>query len=364
MCVYILTGLVAFLSLRNYENISNESLSNKRNYQKNLYKYVAIFVCVLVFGLRDYSVGTDTKNYFRIFNGLGDSFALENMIYEKGFCILSIVVNIIFDNYTIFLIISGFIIYYNIINGLCELSESPSLSILCYFGFAFFAESCNLLRQYLALSFCFMALICLLRKQNIIKFFIYIILAMLFHQSAIIFLLVIPIKYIKFNAKSISIMICGSILFTVFLPQIISIFDTLFGSQYLVYIKYQTFSLSNVFILFGTVIVLFLIYYYKGIVEKQEKDGSDYNFFANMYLVFVCFRIISTISFDAITRLEIYFLPSVFFLVPLILSNLKKYKSIAMTNFMTLIFVFILIFILIVKNSYGVIPYTFINFFG
>ena len=158
-------------------------------------------------------------------------------------------------------------------------------------------------------------------------------------------------------------MICGSILFTIFLPQLINMFDTLFGSQYFVYIKYQTFSLINVIILFGTAVVLFLIYSYKNIVEKQEKNRSEYEFFANMYLIFVCFRIISTISFDAITRLEIYFLPSVFFLVPLIFGSLKKYKTIALTNIIALIFVFILIFILIVKNSYGIIPYTFVNFF-
>ena len=71
MLVYILTGLVVFLSLKNYENVSNESLNNKKNYQKSLYKYIAIFVCVIVFGLRDYSVGTDTKNYLNIFNWLG-----------------------------------------------------------------------------------------------------------------------------------------------------------------------------------------------------------------------------------------------------------------------------------------------------
>ena len=84
MLVYILTGLVAFLSLRNYENIKVDKLSKENKWLKAFYKNIAILVLTLVCGLRDYSVGTDTRTYLLMFNYLGTEFNWSGMLYTDG----------------------------------------------------------------------------------------------------------------------------------------------------------------------------------------------------------------------------------------------------------------------------------------
>lgn len=364
MLVYILTGLVACLSLRNYEAISNETLSNKKNYQKIFYKYSAILVCVLIFGLRDSDVGTDTKNYLDIFNWLGNKLNWDSMIYEKGFCFLSILTNKIFGTFTALLLISGFIIYWNIVTAFCEISKSPSISMLCYFGFGSFAQSCNLLRQYLALSFCLIALCYLIKRKNIMMYFLCVFIGFLFHKSAIVYLLVLPIKYIRFNLRNTIIIVFGTLATIFLLPNIIKLFDIILGTGYAGYLIIQsnTCSITNI----GTLVILvfanFLIMRFHKLIEKNTNDIKAYELFANLFLIFSCLVSISIFSAELIDRIAIYFLPSAFFLIPAILNVFKRYKSKIYVCFLFIIFLVLVFFLLVVRGSYEVIPYSFIDF--
>ena len=101
MLVYISTFLIVFLSLRKYEKTEPFFTINKRRSSKLLYKYIAIIAVTLVFGLRAYTVGTDTINYLSIFNNLNSNLTWAAMIYEKGFCFLSIMVYKYFGSFTV-----------------------------------------------------------------------------------------------------------------------------------------------------------------------------------------------------------------------------------------------------------------------
>jgi len=364
MLVYILTGLVVFLSLRNYENVSLEPLNSKKNYKKNLYKYIAIFVCVLVFGLRDYSVGTDTKNYLNIFNWLGSELVWERLIYEKGFCIVSILINKIFRSFTAFLLVFGIILYWNIISSVCELSESPSISMLCYFGLGSFAQSCNVLRQYLAMSFCLIALRYLIKKNRIVPFILFILIGFLFHTSAIIFFIVLPLKYVKFEIKTVIMFAIISLAIILCLPYLLKLFDSILGSSYYGYIRFKAnpFTLTNI----GTIalmgIALFCIINQRKVVKKNTKKIKEYDFFANMFLVFLALFVISIFSVELVDRIAIYFMPSIFFIIPIVLKSYKKYLSTFFVNVLFVGFLCLTLFLLVVRGSYEVLPYNFINF--
>ena len=67
MIVYILTGLVVFLSLKNYESVKTFDYKSDKRLMV-FYKFFAILTLTLIFGLRDYSVGTDTRSYLSIFD--------------------------------------------------------------------------------------------------------------------------------------------------------------------------------------------------------------------------------------------------------------------------------------------------------
>ena len=364
MLVYVLTGLVVFLSLRNYENLSSETLTHKRVYVKNLYKYIAIIVVTLVFGLRDYSVGTDTKNYLNIYNWLGSDMTWSRLIYEKGFCILSVLVNKVFDSFTVLLLISGFILYWNIISSICEISKTPSISMLCYFGLGAFAQSCNLLRQYLALSFCLVALRYLLKNNRKLPFVLFILIGFLFHKSAVVFLIVLPLKYIKFNLKTIFAFVVCSVCVIVSLPYLLKVFDSILGTHYYGYIRFKSnpFTFTNMGTLAVLLFALYLIFRHKKSVERYTEDIKEYDFFANMFMLFSSIFVISLFSVELVDRIAIYFMPSVFFLIPIVLKSYKTYLSRLFVNLLFITFLALIFFLLVVRGSYEVLPYNFVNF--
>lgn len=363
MIVYLLTGLISFLGLRNYENVDTGS-KKCDNYCKIFYKYFTIILLSLVFGLRDYGVGTDTKNYLEIFNWLGTNFIWERFIYEKGFCILSVLVNKLFDNFTVFLIICGFIIYFNIIQVFCKMSQIPSISVLCYFGIGLFAQSCNALRQYLAISFCLVALYYLIKKDNNILFVFYVIIAFLFHKTAIFFLILLPIKRIEFNLKNCCLVSAVSVIAIPIIPYLIKIFDSIFNTGYFGYFsKYSFLSILNVSIFILSLIGLFISMHYKKTLHKQRKLAKEYDMFLKMLLIF-CILILYSITFlELLDRVALYFLVSILFIVPIVLKKMKTYKLKFLEAVMIVCFIIFIYYFLKIRGTYGVIPYTFVNLY-
>ena len=361
MLIYILTELFVFICLDNYKKYDKQDFSCRKNHIKYFYKYLAIIILTLVFGLRSYSVGTDTKNYLQIFNWLGTNLDWNVMVYEKGFCILSIITNKIFRNFTALLLISGFIIYWNIITAFCELSELPAVSMLCFFGIGSFAQSCNLLRQYLALSFCLIGLYYLIKKNNNFIFIIYIFIAFLFHKSAVVFIIFLPIKYMQFSIKYLILFCSGTILIILFLPYILKLFDLITGSSYYGYIniKSNTFTFYNFSIILFSFLTLMLLLKFKSIVN--DKFEKEYVFYIYMFTIFFCLILISIFSVELVDRIAIYFLPSIFFLVPIILESIKSYKSKFLIEMMFIVFFILIFYTLVIRGSYEFLPYKFIQ---
>lgn len=360
MLVYLLTGLISFLSLRNYENVDT-GIKRLDICLKKFYKYFTIIFLALIFGLRDYHVGTDTLNYLGIFNGLGKKFIWENMFCEKGFCVLSILVNKLFGNFTVFLIVCGLIIYFNIINVFCSLSESPSISILCYFSIGSFAQSCNILRQNLALSFCLVALYYLIKKDKPILFTLFVFIGFLFHKSAILFLVILPLRKFKINIKRICIISTIAILGIPLILIIIKIFDSYLGTTYYNYIiEYGKWSPLNIIILIGSYVCLFISELTKIKFNFQRKDTKIFEKYIVILFIFIILMLYSVTISELIDRIAVYFLPSIYLIIPIIFKSLKKYKSKILLSFMLVAVVVFLVYMLGVRGTYGVNPYNFV----
>lgn len=365
MLVYILTGLVVFLSLRNYEKLEVNSLNKKEKCLKIFYKYIAIIVCTIIFGLRDYNVGTDTKAYYQIFNWFGTDFVKRKLfVYETGFSFFNILINKLFGNFTIFLIIMGFILYHNIISSVCKLSERPSISMLCFFGLGSFAQSCNILRQYLAMSFCLVALVYLVKKNKIIPFIFFVFVGFLFHKSAIIFIIILPLKYLRFELKTIIFFMVASVAVIIGLPFLLKLFDAILGSTYSLYIRLSSnpFSIINIGVIAVMGVVLICIISQRMIVKKNTGNAKDYNFYANMFLMYLSFVIVSIFSIELVDRMAIYFLPSIFFIIPIILKSYKRYLSTFLINVLFVGFLCLTFLLFVVRGSYQILPYTFVDF--
>lgn len=363
MLVYILTGAAACLSLKNYEDIKDNDLTKENKWLKIFYRNCAVFILTIVFGFRDYGVGTDTKNYLEIFNRIGSKFTNKTYVYEKGFCFVSILTNKIFGSFTVFLLVFGLILHWNLVMSFCKLSESPSISMLCYFGFCLFAQSCNILRQYVALSFCLIALCYLLKSNSIMKFISFVFIGFLFHKTALIFLVVIPLKYIKFSKLTALILICLFILVNPLLPYFVKVVDFIFsGVNYLKYLNISSnlFTFENILSLFVMLVVVLLLIIFKNRIEKQTENKEEYSYYSNIFLIFVGLFIMSMFTTELVNRIAIFFMPSVFFIIPIILKTFKPYTKKLMICFLMLTFIFLASYLLIIKGSYGVMPYIFI----
>lgn len=360
MLIYLLTGLISYLSLRNYEKVDTGS-GKCDYYWKIFYKYFTIVFLALVFGLRDYSVGTDTKNYLDIFNWLGSDFIWERFIYEKGFCILSVLVNKLFGNFTIFLIICGFIIYFNVIHVFCKMSQSPSISILCYFGIGSFAQSCNALRQYLAISFCLLALYYLIKKDNDILFAFHVIVAFLFHKSAIVFIIILPLKYFRFNIRSFYVLILIGVVAIPVIPYVVRCFDMIFHTSYYGYLKLFGFvSPINIIVVIFSIICLFIVFLCRLLVKQKFEETKSYNIYIMIFTIFIYLMLVSVLISELIDRIAIYFLSIIYFIIPSSLCVFKKYKINIITKMMLIIFACFLVCFLSIRGTYGIIPYTFV----
>ena len=154
MWIYFTVFIVVALSL---------FLSNKIKDKKNIKHWkvlsiiceiLAILTLALFFGLRDHSVGTDTLNYYKMYNKLNYEFSIDKMFeYDYLYSVLNILCNVICKDFTFCLIVIGVIIYSNLVFSINRLSSNPILSISLLIGLGFYAQSFNAIRQYLALSF-------------------------------------------------------------------------------------------------------------------------------------------------------------------------------------------------------------------
>lgn len=365
MYIYLMTGIISYLGLKCYEGKKTGLFTYKKNYYQYLSVYFVALFLACIFGLRDISVGTDTKNYYYLFNWFGSKITKEKLIFENGFCFYTILINKFFGNFSIYLLLTGLLIYGNIIISLCNLSKSPSKSIIIFFGLSFFAQSCNIMRQYIAMSFCLLAIVFLLKKNNIILFLLNVLIGFSFHKSAIIFLLIIFIYKIKFDKKFIITSFICSITLIIILPYLLKLFDYVFKSHYYMYLSdlKLNFSLNNIFtfLLIGFISILLIL-----IKSKMKNLGyfsREYDFFAGMYFLFNCIFVISLFTISLFDRLSIYFMPSLFYLIPIIINiNYKNSGKLIWIAIVDLLI--ILVFIsLIINNSYEFLPYRFIQIF-
>lgn len=141
------------------------------------------FCCISAF--RSY-VGTDFENYVMFFKNI-DYLPSDNL--EVGFMYLIKLCKFLSNEYQIFFIVTSFVINYLIFNWIFKNSKNIKVSILIYFLCAFFFESMNIVRQYIAITISLYAFELLLNKKYILSYTL-LLLCCFFHYSSVILFLV------------------------------------------------------------------------------------------------------------------------------------------------------------------------------
>ena len=338
--------------------------NGKSKMKNKIFLICSFSLMLLVMGLRDISVGTDTSLYCTIFqkyaslgsiNGVlkNDTtfiYALYNLLMSK----ISIDNNmIIFCNSAIILILTAIFIYNN-----CSYVVFPTI---LFMEFYHYFSAFNISRQYIAVLIMANAFYFLKNKKKW-QYILINIIAIFVHNTASICLIFIPFLFIEINLKNINILIAIFSIFSIFYEKIINIFINIF-THYSIYLGSQSRFLMTsgenkkiiiTFIYIVIFILMRLILSKKSITSKEEKNKFLLLYFINVFAIIFGFISLKSMS---MARMEIYFSIFAIITIPYCFEYIKRYKLIC--NLVFILIMFIPMYIQLSSNNSEVIPYIF-----
>lgn len=303
----------------------------------------------IVAGIRNISVGTDTRMYHDFFYRYGIlDFDWNYFDYNKveiGYRLLNKVIYFftVDSNICIF-IISFFLImgfgYFILVNSI-----NIWISTFLFIGIGFYTETYNTIRQSIACM-----IMCnayhFLKTQNMKKWIISIFFAICFHSTAVIFFLFTLL--IKINKVRMNIVIFLGIIFYLIvaygLKPILEMFTDFKYGYYIVNNEASIGADVLRIILFALIIVFFMYnrkYYYK---QGKDKDIV----LLGIFLFYAMIMSMAKYQVEIFYRLVQYFSPYIVISIPLVIMRLKKGKYIIYP--ILIIMTIILLYYLLMKN--------------
>ena len=328
---------------------------NGKSKSKNKIFLLCSFILMfLVMGLRDISVGTDTKLYCTIFKNYASMESITQVL-EKDTNILYGLYNffiskisadsniIIFCNSFIILTLTAIFIYNN-----CSNVVFPTL---LFMEFYHYFNAFNIARQYIAVliivnSFYF------LKNRMIWKYIGLNIIAIFVHNTAAIFLILLPFLFIKLSYKNINILIVIYSMFIFLGDKLINIYV---GSQSrFLLTSGENKKIIITFIYIFIALLMRLILSKKNLIKDEEK-----NKFLLLYFINIMSIIIGVISLKSMSmaRIEVYFSFFAIMTIPYCFEYIKRDRLIC--NVIFIVIMFIPMYIQLLSNNSEVVPYIF-----
>lgn len=169
---------------------------------RNFLALAAIIPMFLLFVLRYKYIGNDTIGYVRFFEheirgySFSELLVREEMRFEVGYRIYVKLISLITDNYTVFFLVNGIVIFGTLLHFAKKYTENPFVFFFLFITLGTYHFIETGLRQALAMIICLWA-IDFLKDKKALRFILLVILASYFHQSALIFLMMLPLSWIK-----------------------------------------------------------------------------------------------------------------------------------------------------------------------
>ncbi len=272
-----------------------------------VFSFLSLSITLLLAGLRDYSVGTDTSHYYKwpAFWGkastLGSFGKYMKFYLNQGFTevLFAALIGVVAHtgSFTLFLFLAHAWILVWVYIGIHRLRHyvQPWMVLLLFY-FAFYNHSLNIMRQYMALSFIF-AFYMDLPQKKYLRYSIVVVIASLFHISGLIsiFLLLIhwflcgkheklkTISRLSFGRRQQIIFLIVLLFIACFNPfvRVLVKFGFIHG-KYLYYVSEPFTSYNLLVILFLMIEMIALRLFYKDLREKN----SAYGFFFTVSVVY------------------------------------------------------------------------------
>lgn len=314
---------------------------------------ISFLLLLIVGGLRDFSVGTDTINYLNLYE-LGDNTSFMKG-FEWGYTLIQQFVYFYVGDYTFLVFIQMLLIllfFYIFI--LCE-SDNPLFSVFCFVGLYYWLYSLNTTRQYLAIPLVLIG-ISYLNRDRVKPFIGFVLLAMLFHTSAFFALILLFLRrnifslFLGKGTLALSFVVGLTPLIPVLLSVFVRLFDMLGLDGFSMYLsdtsdyRIEGFSLSRFLLtIYGCLILLLL-------------DNRI------LYVRIFIFGIIllNLFAFQPdVARLAQFFLCIQIVLIPNIPIYTKNKKNIFPLQLISVVYMVITFFYLLNANVGEVVPYKF-----
>jgi len=319
---------------------------------------LAFVSMVLVAGLRDRTVGTDTPAYVMHLNQIRsfvDVVQVGSEMGEYGFWILTWLVHFISDEYMIYLCAIAIIVVACYQRVIVAHSDDIVLSFFVFITVGSYLFFFNGARQGIACAIYALAVGAML-ERNPAKYIAYVLVAFLFHKTAIMTLPVYLIfsrpNTLKNNLVIALIGCAAVVVFTQFSGEIASIGDMRY-SVYLDRVEGGGYYMVGISALFA---IFFLIF--KKSVSIQR---ARYDLFLNMILFGLMIGVVSSVmSVDpsGLLRYGAYFNIAIVLIWPIVFKNLSDRRERAAAGYFFMVYCLAML-VLTTERFSNLIPYKF-----
>lgn len=363
MVIYIV--MILIIGIVDFFFYVNNNEKNKRNYLIFFFGMTAI-----VSGLRAYTIGRDTDQYYRAYERIAqvdwNSFYLFR--YELGFTAVCKALSYISREPQFLLIITSLFFAYSTGRFVYKNSCNVILSSYLFISLNIFAVYLNLMRQAIALSIILFGIECL-KEKKYIRFALFVLIASLFHQSAILVLLIIFFVKLKYSKMSFPIILVASVAGYLLFNKLFTIAVKILGK----YGGYEdsVFASSNYFgmvfnVLICLSILLFGLFFHNKAKDYLQKPNKlevktlSYDFIAYMISISL-FCYISGTRMYILTRLTPYFYIYYLIWIPMAFESInnKKVKVLVLHSIIVLTLAYFFIVAVFRPEWHGIIPYKF-----
>jgi hypothetical protein len=307
----IVVVLAAFLARRSESKIVSRSLLG-----------VAFVSMVLVAGLRNQYVGTDSMAYVWFFNKTRtfmDAIILGEDMQEHGYWILTWLVHFVSNQYMALFFVIALIVVGCYQCAIVAYSESIEISFFVYITMGFYLFFFNGARQGIACAIYSLAIGQMLKK-NFIKYLGLVLLAYLFHKTAI---MMVPMYFFINRPNTLKnnlfIMVIGCIAMW-YIDKIVG-FATTIDARYA---TYGTGGGGGGYYSFGFTFILALFFL---IFKDSIRIGRyQYDRFLNMFLFGAMIGVVSVLlrlDPSGLMRYGEYFNLTAIFMWPIVFKNLS-----------------------------------------
>ena len=156
-------------------------------------------------------------------------------------------------------------------------SKQSAISMLMLVSLGFFSFSLTGLRQTVAMSILLSSLP-FIKQRRLIPFLLTVGLASLYHVSALIFLILYPVSNLRLGVYHVLTALVALIIFYIFKGWLLQILTQILGNErFDGYTNGEAAKLTMSGFFIQTVCLLFNLYYYKKMIQKDESSLIFYN---------------------------------------------------------------------------------------